>query len=124
MKLNTLFVITGILGLFFGLLTLLIPGGFYAFYGGELTDAGKNAAQFQGAAYIGYAILLLLACKAAEPKARQAVVIALLIHFIIGFIVSLKWQLAGILNAWGWSTVAIFGLLMLGYLYFLIKRTD
>ncbi|UCC39616.1 MAG: hypothetical protein JSV96_17855 [Candidatus Aminicenantes bacterium] len=124
MKLNALFVITGILGLFFGLLTLLIPGGFYAFYGGELADTGKNAAQLQGAAYLGYAFLLFLACKAADAKARKAVVVGMLIHSIVAVIVSLKWQLAGTINAWGWSTVAIFGLFVLGYGYFLIKGTD
>ena len=122
MKLNTLFIITGILALFFGLLTLLIPGGFYAFYGGELTDFGKNAAQLQGAAYLGYAMLLFFAARAKDLKARQAIVIGLLVHFIIGFIVSLKWQLAGVGNAWGWSTVAIFALLTLGYAYFLVKK--
>lgn len=124
MKLNTLFVITGICGLFFGLLTVLIPGGFYAFYGGELTDTGKNASQLQGAAYLGYAFLLFLALKATDPKARKAIVFGLLVHSVIGVIVALRWQIAGILNAWGWSTVAIFGLLTLGYLYFLIKGTD
>ncbi len=124
MKLNTLFIITGILGLFFGLLLVLIPGPFYAFYGQELTDSGKNAAQLQGAAYLGYALLLFFVLKAKEIKARKAIVIGLLVHFIIGFVVSLKWQLAGVVNAWGWSTVALFGLLSLGYLYSLIKGAE
>ncbi|MDH4220285.1 MAG: hypothetical protein OEY18_12770 [Candidatus Aminicenantes bacterium] len=124
MKLNILFIITGILGLFFGLLLVAVPGPFYAFYGGELADFGKNAAQLQGAAYLGYCLLLFFVVKAKDLKARQAVVIGLLVHFIIGFVVSLKWQLAGVGNAWGWSTVAIFGLLSLGYLYFLIRGTE
>jgi hypothetical protein len=124
MRLNILFIITGILGLFFGLLLVAVPGPFYAFYGGELADFGKNAAQLQGAAYLGYCLLLFFVVKAKDLKARQAIVIGLLVHFIIGFVVSLKWQLAGVGNAWGWSTVAIFGLLSLGYLYFLIRGTE
>ena len=60
MKLNTLIIITGIIGLFFGLVIVFIPMGFYAFYGGELTDAGKYAAQLQGAAYLGFSMLLLM----------------------------------------------------------------
>lgn len=123
MKLNTLFIITGIIGLFFGLLTLLIPGSFYSFYGGELTDHGKNAAQLQGAAYLGYAMLLFFATRAKDLIARRAIVIGLTIHFLIGLVVSLKLQLAGIVNAWGWSTVIIFLLLTLGYVYFLIKKS-
>jgi hypothetical protein len=124
MKLNTLFFVTGILGLFFGLLTLLIPGGFSNFYGGELTDAGKFDTQLLGAAYIGVALLLFLATKAKEAKARMAIVTGMLAHFIIGFIVSLRWQILGTVNVWGWSTIAIFGLLSLGYLYFLIRGVE
>jgi hypothetical protein len=122
MKLNALFVITGVLGLFFGLLLVLLPGPFYAFYGGELTDAGLNAAQLQGAAYLGFSVLLLMASKAKELKARKAMVFGMLVHSIIGFVVSLRWQLIGEGNDWGWSTVAIFALLALGYVYFSMKK--
>ena len=124
MKMNTFFIIVGVVGFVFGLLTLIIPGPFYEFYGNALTDAGKFAAQLQGAAYIGFALLLFFAAKAADPKARFAITIGLFAHFILGLVVSLKWQLAGIVNAWGWSTVAIFGLLSLGSLYFLIKGAE
>ncbi len=124
MKLNVLFIITGILGLFFGILTLIIPGPFYAFYGGELTDFGKNAAQLQGAAYVGFALLLFLATKSKDVKARFAIVVGAIAQFIIGLIASLRWQLAGVGNAWGWSTIAIFALLSLGYLIFLIKGVE
>lgn len=124
MKLNTLFIITGILGLFFGLLTVLVPGGFSEFYGGALTNAGKFDTQLQGAAYLGFAFLLFFALKAKEAAARKAIVIGSLVHFVIGIIISLKWQLAGAVNAWGWSTVAIFALLALGYLYFLLKGVE
>ena len=121
MKLNTLFIITGILGLFFGLLTVLMPGDFSEFYGGTLTDAGKFDTQLQGAAYLGVAFLLFFALKAKEAAARKAIVIGSLVHFVIGLVISLKWQLVGTVNVWGWSTVAIFALLALGYLYFLVK---
>jgi hypothetical protein len=122
MKLNAMFVITGILGLFFGVLILAIPGPFYAFYGGELANTGKNAAQLQGAAYLGYALLLLMATKVKELKARKAIVLGMLIHGILGFIVSLRWQLVGEGNEWGWTTVAIFAFFALGYAYFAMKK--
>lgn len=124
MKLNTLFIITGILGLFFGLLTLLVPGGFSEFYGGALTDAGKFDTQLQGAAYLGFAFLLFFVVKAKEAAARKAVVIGSIVHFALGLIVSLKWQLAGTVNVWGWSTIIIFALLLLGYLYFFMKGVE
>jgi len=125
MKLNALFIITAILGLFFGILMLIIPGQFSEFYGGELTNAGKYNGQLAAAAYLGYAVLLFIATKAKEAKARQAIVIGTLVHFIVGFIVALRWQIMGEVNVWGWTTVGIFALLALGYAYFAVtKKTD
>jgi hypothetical protein len=125
MKLNVLFIITAILGLFFGILMLLIPGHFSEFYGGTLTNAGKYNGQLVAAAYLGFAVLLFVATKAKEAKARQAIVIGSLVHFIVGLIISLRWQIIGGVNAWGWTTVAIFALLTIGYAYFLVsKKTD
>ena len=123
MKLNALFVITGICALFFGLLAVLIPGSFYAFYGGELSDTGKNASQLQGAAYLGYAMLFFFAIRAKDLIARRAIIIGAITHCLIGAIVSLKVQIAGVTNAWGWSTIVIFSLLTLAYLYFLFKKS-
>jgi len=124
MKLKPLFVFTGVLGIFYGLVTLLIPGDFYAFYGSELTEAGRSAAQYQGAAYIGYAVLLFMALKVSEAKARKAIVYGLAFHFVIAFIVALKGMLAGNTNVWGWTTVAVCGLLSLGYMYFMLRGGD
>jgi hypothetical protein len=125
MKLNVLFIITAILGLFFGVLMLLIPGAFSEFYGGELTNAGKYNGQLVAAAYLGFATLLFIATKAKETKARQAIVMGSLVSFIVGLIISLRWQIIGEVNVWGWTTVGIFALLTLGYAYFLLtKKTD
>jgi len=125
MKLNVLFIITAILGLFFGVLMLLIPGQFSEFYGGELTNAGKYNGQLVAAAYLGFAALLFLATKAKEAKARQAIVIGSLVHFFVGLIVSLRWQIMGEVNVWGWTTVGLFALLTLAYAYFAAtKKTD
>jgi hypothetical protein len=125
MKLNVLLIITAILGLFFGILQVIIPGQFSDFYGGQLTDAGKFNGQLIGAAYIGIALLLLIATKSSDAKARQAIVVGSLVHFVIGLAVSLRWQLLKVVNAWGWTTVGLFALLSLGFLYFLVtKKTD
>ena len=124
MKLNAVFIIIGFLGLFFGICTVLIPGGFSAFYGGELTEAGKLDTQLQGAAYLGFAILLFMATKSKEVAARKAIVLGLLVMFVIGLVVSLKAQLAGYVNVWGWSTVAINGILSLCLLFFLMKGIE
>jgi hypothetical protein len=124
MKLNGLFIFIGILGLFFGVLTVLIPGGFSAFYGGELTEAGKLDTQLQGAAYLGLAVLLLMITKSKDAAAQKAVVLGLLVMFVIGLVVSLKAQLAGFVNVWGWSTVAIHGIIILCLLFFMMRGAE
>ncbi len=101
---------------------LLVPGAFSEFYGGELTNAGKYNGQLVAAAYLGFAALLFIATKAKEAKARQAIVIGSLVHFIVGLIISLRWQIMGEINVWGWTTVGIFALLTLGYAYFLVSK--
>ncbi|UCE39071.1 MAG: hypothetical protein JSW00_07590 [Thermoplasmata archaeon] len=122
MKLNALFIITAILGLFFGILMLIIPGQFFDFYGGTLTNAGKYNGQLVAAAYLGISTLLLIATKAKEAKGRQAIVIGSLVHFFIGFIVALRWQILGEVNVWGWTTVGLFALLALAYAYFAVTK--
>jgi len=124
MKLNNLFIFIGILGLFFGILTVLIPGGFSAFYGGNLTEAGKLDTQLQGAAYLGLAILLFMVTKSKDAAARKAIALGLLVMFVVGLVVSLKAQLAGFINVWGWSTVAIHGIVTLCLLFFLMKGVE
>jgi hypothetical protein len=74
-------------------------------------------AQLFGAAIIGFAILDWLARDVTDPPARQAVVLANLVGDGVGFVVILLGQLAGIPNALGWTSVAIYLLLALGFAY-------
>jgi len=52
---------------------------------------------------------------AGESNARQAIVIALFVGDVLGFIVALLGQLSGVVNALGWSTVALYLQLAVGY---------
>ena len=57
------------------------------------------------------------ACNVTDPEARQAVVFGNLTGDVVGFVVILIGQLAGIANALGWMNVAIYLLLALGFAY-------
>jgi len=124
MKLNTLFIIIVILGLFFGIVFVLMPGGAEEFYGGDVTEAGKVDLQLLGASFLGFAVLLFLATKSKEAAARKAIVLGLLVSFVIALVISLKAQLAGVFNVWGWSKVAIFSIISLCLLFFVIKGVE
>ena len=118
MKLSTLFTVASVVGLVFGLLTLLIPEQTMAMYGVELTAPGVFVARLFGTTLFAVGVLGWQVRFAAPSGARDAIVTSLLVMDVIGFVVSLMGQLSGEFNALGWSTVALYLLLALGFAYF------
>jgi hypothetical protein len=57
--------------------------------------------------------------KAVSVDARRAIAMSLL---MIGCIASVEIQLTGSVNAFGWSSIALYGLLALAYAFFLFVR--
>jgi hypothetical protein len=60
--------------------------------------------------------------KTASADSQKAIALALLIQDAVGFAASIEIQLGGGMNTLGWSNPALYGLLALGYAYFLIRR--
>jgi len=52
----------------------------------------------------------------------MAIAMALLVQDTISFVASLAFQFTGMVNAFGWISLALYGLLALGYAYFLFIR--
>ena len=118
MKLSTLMVINTIVALLFGLAFVLMAGTLLSFYGTTLSPGGLVVARLFGTALLGYAVLTWFARNTEESEARRAIVLALFVSDVVGFIVALVGQLSGAVNALGWSTVVIYLLLALGFGYF------
>ncbi|MEE9599568.1 MAG: hypothetical protein V3V66_03825 [Anaerolineales bacterium] len=118
MKIKSLMVINAIVALVFGAGFILAPGQGISLYGVEETAALKYTVQLIGAAFLGFAVLTWSARNSPESEARGAIVLALFIADGVGFVLSLIGQLGNVLNALGWSTVAIYLLLALGFGYF------
>jgi hypothetical protein len=118
MKLRTLLIINAVVAAVFGLAFVLVPSQVASQYGIEGTAALDYMGRLFGAALIGYAVLTWLARNANESTARTAIVLALLIGNGVGFVVALISQINEVVNALGWSSVAIYLLLALGYGYF------
>ena len=117
MKLNTLMVINTVIAAVFGITFVLVPAQVLQLYGVTADAAFKYVGQLFGASLIGFAVLTWLARSAADSVARRAIVLALFVSDGIGFIVALVGQLAGVVNALGWSTVVIYLLLAVGFGY-------
>jgi hypothetical protein len=118
MKVNALMVVNAIVAGLFGIGFVLAPAQVLSQYG-ITTDAPFDlVGQLFGAALIGFAVLTWTARDATNSDAGRAILLALFVADAVGFVVALIGQLGGIVNALGWSTVAIYLLLTLGFGYF------
>ena len=125
MKVSTLFTINAIVAVVFGLLFVLAPALTLSLYGITSNEPLSYVGQLFGASLLSFAVITWLARNTAASPARNAIVLALFIGDAIGFVVSLIAQMKGFANALGWSTVAIYLLLALGfgYLQFMSKES-
>lgn len=122
MKLSVFLTIVAVVAFIFGILCILIPGALLSLYGISLSAGGQVVARLFGAALLGYSVLTWSARKAEDSEARKAIIFALFVGETLGFVVALIAQLAGAVNALGWSTVVIYFLLALGFCYFQFRK--
>jgi len=124
MKLGNLFAVNAVIAGLFGLAFVFAPARLLAQYGLAVDAGFALVAQLFGAALIGYAILTWQARTAADSDARRAIVLALFISDAVAFVLALMAQLKGLVNSLGWSTVAIYLLLAIGFAYFQFAKTS
>jgi len=75
-----------------------------------------------GGSILGFATLMWFGRKTTSVEARRAIALALLIQDTIGFIASTEIQLGGKINSLGWSSLFLYGILAIGYAYFVFIR--
>jgi hypothetical protein len=124
MKLRHLFTINLFFAIFFGVACSLFPRWVFQLYGLAADDAAICATRLLGGAILGYATLMWFGRKAACGEARRAIALALLAQDAIGCVASIEIQLKGNVNAFGWFSLALYGLLALAYAYFLFIRPE
>jgi uncharacterized membrane protein YdcZ (DUF606 family) len=118
MKLANLFAVNAVIAGLFGLAFIFAPALLLAQYGLAIDAAFGLVAQLFGAALIGYAVLTWMVRNAGDSETRRAIVFALFISDGVAFVIALIAQLRGLVNSLGWSTVAIYLLLAIGFAYF------
>jgi hypothetical protein len=114
-RLNTLLLVAGILALVFGLGFLLAPAALLPLYALQPEPDTVLMSRFFGAALVHLGAALYLVRDVREPATRRGLVLAGVIGSLAGIAVALLGQVSGLVNAMGWSTVAIYGALLLGY---------
>ena len=121
MNFKNLMIIKAIVSLTFGILLLAIPDILFSIFGAALGAAGMYTAREYSAALFGNMLLCWFAKDAAESDARKAIIIALFVYDLIGFIVTTITVIVGILNPLGWLIVFVYLFFTLGFGYYLFK---
>jgi hypothetical protein len=122
MNLKQLFTINLFIALIFGISCGIFPGWVLQLYGLELSDAAIWTTRLVGGSILGFSSLMWFGRKTDSRDTRIAIAFALLIQDLFGFIASMEIQLSGSVNVFGWSSPVLYGLLSLGYAYFLFLR--
>jgi len=122
MRLGTLLRLAGLLALAFGIGFLFAPARVLAMYGVTAEPTVVLMARFFGSALVQLGLVFYLIRDVSDPTTRRGVVLGSFLGSLAGFVVSLTAQFWGLLNSFGWSSVAIYGLLLLGYGSFVFGR--
>jgi hypothetical protein len=123
MNLKNLFLVNAVIALFFGVVFVLFPADTLAQYGVKmLPKAGILVARLFGSALLGLAIISWFSRSFARDV-QQDIMLGLFVVSGVGFVIALLAQLDGVVNSLGWTTVAIYLLLALGFGYFRFIKT-
>jgi hypothetical protein len=122
MKLRHLFTVNLFIAIFFGTTCAFLPIWVGQLYGLAPDDGAIWTTRLTGGSILGFASLMWYGRKTASTDARRAIALALLIQDLVGFAASLEIQLSGSVNAFGWSSPVLYGVLALAYAYFLFIR--
>lgn len=122
MKLGNLMLIKSIVCLFFAVGFLVVPMPLLSLFGIGVGPGAVLMSRFFGAAFVVLGLLLLLGRNDPGSEALRAIVLAVFIGDIIGFIVALLGQLSGMMNTLGWLVVALWLVLALGFGYFQLLK--
>jgi hypothetical protein len=122
MNLKQLFTINFLIAVFFGVSCGIFANWVLKLYSLEPTDASIWTTRLVGGSILGFSALMWYGRKAASVDSRRAIAFALLVQDLFGFIASMEIQLKGSVNHFGWTSPILYGLLALGYAYFLFIR--
>lgn len=119
MNYKNITTISSIVAFVFGLGFVLMPAQLTGFYNVTLNEGGIFIGQLFGSALLGFGVLNWFGRHFSDEQAQQGLANANMVGDGVGFIFALMGQMSGAtgVNALGWSVVAIYLLLALGFAY-------
>ena len=118
MSINVFIKITSAVAVIFGVGWLLVPEFMEVTYGLQPNDVSVLTTRFLGLTHIGWGLAGWLVSESADWTALRGLVLGNAVAQLIGVIVSVYYTVTGAFNAMGWSAVIIYGVFLLGAVYF------
>lgn len=119
--LTFLLTVTAVIGVLYGVATLLTPAAYLQALGLEPSPSAVLQARYFGAAVLGAGVMLGMARRAREPKVQRALALGNLLVVSGSAVVTTLGLAGGLLNAIGWGFLASELLLAVGYGYVLLN---
>ena len=120
MKLRTFLTIVAVIALLYALGLILMPAFMATTYGFGTSASEILLGRFFGVEMLVVGLITWLAKDLTGASVRP-IIIGSLIGDIVGAFVALMGTLTGVMNSVGWSAVAIYLLIALGFAYFQFK---
>ncbi len=119
---STLFNANLIVNLFFGLGFSILPRLMMSLYGVEFADGAYAMVQLFGAALLSTVVLLWYVRRSENQEFIAGSARSMLTYWILGSIVILLAQLAGVFNWLAWGTLGFHLIFVVWYVYKLFVR--
>ena len=118
---NKLFKVALIIEAIFGIGFVIFPGAMLGPFGVTLNAITTSFVRLFGSALISFSILLWFAYKSDKSEFKKGVVNSMFAYFLVSTVLLVIAQLAGQMNALGWSVVGIHLVLLVWFGYFIVK---
>ncbi len=115
MRPTTVFLAGGVIAIAFGLSFLLVPTIVLALYGAPTDPSTVLMSRFFGVALLQLGLTLYFLRDVRDAASQRAMALAGVVGSAAGIVVALMGVVGDVVNALGWSTVAIYAFLLLGY---------
>jgi len=118
---KTLFTITLVVELLFGIGFIAIPSNLANTFDVTLGEFGITLGRLFGSALLGFAVLLWFGRQSSYPETHKAVLTSMFTYWVISTVLYLVAQLSGLMNAMGWTAVGLHLVLAIAFGYYLLK---
>jgi hypothetical protein len=117
MTTRNFFIVSAVIILLSGVVSVLYPQLMFDAWGTESNQAGLIITQLSGALEIGLGVILWLSRNEGVSKARRAIVLGGFITYSLFFIIMLI-NISGVSSAAVWANIVLYLLLALGFGFF------